>query len=89
MDRGFLSSSTPRMLGWERIILSGDFDWRSEASGRKIARPLNIRPIIYRQPAASSGEPSRSRLNSDRRAMSKPLMNAARISSDVRLSCRL
>ena len=45
MGRRLLSSRTPRMLGWERIILSGDFDWHSDASGRKIARPLNTRPV--------------------------------------------
>ena len=31
-------------LGWEHVILSGDFDWHSGAADRKIARPLNIRP---------------------------------------------
>lgn len=32
-------------LGWDHIILSGDFDWHSGAAERKIARPLYIRPI--------------------------------------------
>ena len=30
-------------LGWDHIILSGDFDWHSGAADRKIARPLHIR----------------------------------------------
>ena len=30
-------------LGWDHIILSGDFDWHSGAAERQIARHLNIR----------------------------------------------
>jgi len=30
-------------LGWDHIILSGDFDWHSGSAERKIARPLHIR----------------------------------------------
>ena len=29
-------------LGWEHIILTGDYDWHSGAAERKIARPLRI-----------------------------------------------
>jgi len=31
-------------LGWDHVILSGDFDWHSGAVERKITRPLHIRP---------------------------------------------
>ena len=41
-DAKLLSHASP--LGWEHVILSGDFDWHSGAADRKIARPLNIRP---------------------------------------------
>ena len=41
-DPALLPHTSP--LGWEHIILSGDFDWHSGAAERKIARPLNIRP---------------------------------------------
>ncbi len=29
-------------LGWEHIILAGDYDWHSGAAERKIARPLYL-----------------------------------------------
>ena len=29
-------------LGWEHIILTGDYDWHSGAAERKIARPLHL-----------------------------------------------
>ena len=29
-------------LGWEHIILTGDFDWHSGAAERKIARSLHL-----------------------------------------------
>ena len=41
-DAKLLPHTSP--LGWEHVILSGDFDWHSRAADRKIARPLNIRP---------------------------------------------
>ncbi len=41
-DARLLAHTSP--LGWEHVILSGDFDWHSGAAHRKIARPLNIRP---------------------------------------------
>ena len=41
-DAKLLPHTSP--LGWEHVILSGDFDWHSGAADRKIARPLNIRP---------------------------------------------
>nr|WP_281256623.1 Tn3 family transposase [Roseovarius mucosus] len=41
-DVKLLAHTSP--LGWEHVILSGDFDWHSGAADRKIARPLNIRP---------------------------------------------
>jgi hypothetical protein len=41
-DAALLPHASP--LGWEHIILSGDFDWHSGAAERKIARPLHIRP---------------------------------------------
>ena len=40
-DAKLLPHTSP--LGWEHVILSGDFDWHSGAAERKIARPLNIR----------------------------------------------
>ncbi|MFT7596869.1 MAG: TnpA family transposase [Paracoccaceae bacterium] len=40
-DAALLTHTSP--LGWEHIILSGDFDWHSGAAERKIARPLNIK----------------------------------------------
>ena len=42
IDENLLQYLSP--LGWEHIILSGDFDWHSGAAERKIARPLHIRP---------------------------------------------
>ena len=41
-DAKLLAHASP--LGWEHVILSGDFDWHSGAIDRKIARPLNISP---------------------------------------------
>lgn len=41
-DAKLLPHTSP--LGWEHVILSGDFDWHSGTAERKIARPLNIRP---------------------------------------------
>jgi TnpA family transposase len=41
-DAKLLAHTSP--LGWEHVILSGDFDWHSGPADRKIARPLNIRP---------------------------------------------
>lgn len=35
-----LSQMSP--LGWEHIILTGDFDWHSGAAERKMERPLHI-----------------------------------------------
>ena len=35
-----LRHSSP--LGWEHIILAGDYNWRSGAAERKIARPLHL-----------------------------------------------
>lgn len=40
-DAARLPHASP--LGWEHIILSGDFDWHSGAADRKIARPLHLR----------------------------------------------
>jgi hypothetical protein len=39
-DPNLLSHTSP--LGWEYIILTGDYDWHSGAAERKIARPLYI-----------------------------------------------
>ena len=39
-DPALLPHTSP--LGWDHIILSGDFDWHSGATERKIARPLHI-----------------------------------------------
>jgi hypothetical protein len=39
-DTKLLSHTSP--LGWEHIILTGDFDWHSGAAERKIARPLHL-----------------------------------------------
>ena len=44
-DAKLLQHTSP--LGWEHVILSGDFDWHSGAADRKIARPLNIRTVRY------------------------------------------
>ncbi len=41
-DAAFLPHTSP--LGWDHVILSGDFDWHSGAAERKITRPLHIRP---------------------------------------------
>ncbi len=41
-DPDLLRHASP--LGWNHIILSGDFDWHSGAAERKIARPPNIKP---------------------------------------------
>ena len=40
-DQALLPHASP--LGWEHIILSGDFGWHSGAAERKIARSLRIR----------------------------------------------
>ena len=39
-DPNLLSHTSP--LGWEHIILTGDYDWHSGAAERKIARPLHL-----------------------------------------------
>ncbi|MDG1372161.1 MAG: Tn3 family transposase [Paracoccaceae bacterium] len=39
-DPSLLRHASP--LGWDNIILTGDFDWHSGAAERKIARPLHI-----------------------------------------------
>ena len=39
-DPKLLSHTSP--LGWEHIILTGDYDWHSGAAERKIARPLHL-----------------------------------------------
>lgn len=41
-DAKLLAHTSP--LGWDHVILSGDFDWHSGAAERTIARSLNIRP---------------------------------------------
>ncbi len=45
-DPGLLPFTSP--LGWEHIILTGNFDWHSGAAERKIARPKIARPKIAR-----------------------------------------
>jgi TnpA family transposase len=40
-DPTLLRHTSP--LGWEHIILTGDYDWHSGAAERKIARPLHLR----------------------------------------------
>ena len=39
-DPKLLGHTSP--LGWEHIILTGDYDWHSGAAERKIARPLHL-----------------------------------------------
>ena len=39
-DPGLLRFTSP--LGWEHIILTGNFDWHSGAAGHKIAWPLHL-----------------------------------------------
>ena len=39
-DPGLLPFTSP--LGWEHIILTGNFDWHSGAAERKIARPMYL-----------------------------------------------
>ena len=39
-DPTLLRHTSP--LGWEHIILTGDYDWHSGAAERKIARPLHL-----------------------------------------------
>ena len=39
-EPGLLPHISP--LGWEHIILTGDFDWHSGAAERKIARSLHL-----------------------------------------------
>ena len=41
-DPKLLGHTSP--LGWEHIILTGDYDWHSGAAERKIARPLHLNP---------------------------------------------
>ena len=56
-------------LGWDHIILSGDFDWHSGAAERTIARSLHLRsvrawknvrmfPLLYFLSVVSSNKPS-------------------------------
>ena len=40
-DPALLPHTSP--LGWDPIILSGNFDWHSGAAERQISRPLHIR----------------------------------------------
>ena len=35
-------------LGWEHIVLTGDYDWNSGAAERTTARPLNLYPARIR-----------------------------------------
>ena len=35
-------------LGWEHIVLTGDYDWNSGAAERTNARPLNLYPARIR-----------------------------------------
>ena len=42
-DTKLLPFTSP--LGWEHVILSGDFDWHSGAAERKISRPLHLKPV--------------------------------------------
>ena len=35
-------------LGWEHIVLTGDYDWNSGAAVRTNARPLNLYPARIR-----------------------------------------
>ena len=35
-------------LGWEHIVLTGDYDWNSGAAERTNARPLNLYPTRIR-----------------------------------------
>ena len=35
-------------LGWEHIVLTGDYDWNSGAAERTNARPLNLYPTRLR-----------------------------------------
>ena len=42
-DPALLAFTSP--LGWNHIILSGDFDWHSGAAESKISQPLNIEPF--------------------------------------------
>jgi hypothetical protein len=41
-DPALLTFTSP--LGWEHVILSGDFDWHSGAAERRIERALHVRP---------------------------------------------
>ena len=40
LNPNLLKHASP--LGWEHIILTGDYDWHSGAAERKIARPLHL-----------------------------------------------
>ena len=35
-------------LGWDHIVLTGDYDWNSGAAERTNVRPLNIHPAKIR-----------------------------------------
>ena len=35
-------------LGWEHIVLTGDYDWNSGSAVRTNARPLNLYPARIR-----------------------------------------
>ncbi len=50
-DPTLLPHTSP--LGWDHIILSEDFDWRSGAAGRGSARALRIRPT--KEPGSLKG----------------------------------
>ena len=45
-DPGLLRPVSP--LGWDHIVLTGDYDWNSGAAERTNGRPLNIYPAKVR-----------------------------------------
>ena len=45
-DPGLLRHVSP--LGWDHIVLTGDYDWNSGAAERTNARPLNLYPAKIR-----------------------------------------
>ena len=45
-DPGLLRHISP--LGWEHIVLTGDYDWNSGAAERTNVRPLNVYPARVR-----------------------------------------
>ena len=45
-DPGLLRHISP--LGWEHIVLTGDYDWNSGAAERTNVRPLNVYPARIR-----------------------------------------